>query len=126
MNNIYFIFALFVIYPMTVNAQENLDTSLFDELPIEQQEINSVTKLFWNAQSIQDNVKAKLPTTVRNKFTPSGGCDVKAVTKTEADAGTCDLNDDPTKNAKFIYNFNVACTQGATRSLFAPVRSPSF
>lgn len=113
-------FLLFVIYPLTLHANDSLeadiaepiDTSLFDEMPIDAQEVSSVTKLFWSAQSIQDEVRKGLPENAKKRFTQADGCDVKAVTKTEGSADTCELNDDPTKNAKYIYNFNVACTHG--------------
>lgn len=108
-------FVLFAIYPMTLHAEEAIDTSLFDELPIKQAEVNSVTRIFWNAQSIQDKVKSNLPEHVRSMFAPASGgsgCDVKAVVKTEGSADTCELVDDPAKMAKFIYNFNLSCSFG--------------
>lgn len=114
MRNILSIFFVFVIYPMTVSAEETtIDTSLFDELPIKQAEVNSVSRVFWSAQSIQDKIKESIPDTHRARFTRADGCDIKAVTKTEGSADTCDLNDDPSKNAKFIYNFNVSCSFGS-------------
>ncbi len=118
MKNIITLFVVFLIYPLTLQAgdeldAEGIDTTLFDELPIEKSEIDSVTRLFWNAESIQAEVKKNLPDSVRQKFTPADGCDVKAVVKTEGSADTCDLSDDPEKNAKFIYNFNVSCSFGS-------------
>lgn len=113
------IFTVLVIYPMSLQAEDGLDlnsgieTELFDELPIEKQEIDSVTRLFWNAQSIQDEVRKSLPDGVKKRFSEADGCDVKTVIKTEGSADTCDLSDDPEKNAKFIYNFNVSCNFGS-------------
>ena len=116
MKNLLIIFTVFVIYPMTLQAEDPIDTSLFDELPIKQSEVNQVTRLFWNAQSIQDKVKAGLPPQVRNRFTKMAGdkgCEIKAVTKSEGSADACELAEDPAKMAKFIYNFNVACHFGS-------------
>ncbi len=117
MKNFMMIFTLFALYPMTLHAEDainsnGIDTELFDELPINEQEIRSVTNVFWNAQSIQDGVKKDLPDSVKNRFSKADGCSVKAVIKTEPSVETCDLNDDPEKNAKFIYNFNVSCNFG--------------
>ena len=115
MKNTFITFVLFVIYPMTIHANNGIDTSLFDELPINQKEVSSVTKIFWNAKSIQDKVRSSLPEHVRSMFAPSTegkGCDVKAVVKTEGSADTCELADDPAKMAKFIYNFNLSCNFG--------------
>mgnify|MGYP001129421072 CR=1 FL=1 len=106
MKNILFVFLGFVIYPLTVSAEAGIDTTVFDELPIKQAEVNSVTNLFWNAQSIQTNIKQSLPENVRQKFTRSSagrGCDIKAVTKAEGSADACELNDDPEKMAKFVF-----------------------
>jgi hypothetical protein len=118
MFNIKLLFTVFLIYPLTLSAQVNdpIDTELFDELPIKQSEVNSVTQLFWNAQSIQDSVKQSLPSNVRSKFTRGDsrqGCDVKSVSKSEGSADTCQLNDDPEKMGKFIYSFNVSCNFGS-------------
>lgn len=116
MKNILFVFIGFVIYPLTLSANDGIDVSLFDELPIKQAEVNEVTNLFWNAQSIQDKVKQSLPGHVRQKFTRASGgngCDVKAVTKTEGSAETCELNDDPNKMGKFVYNLNISCNFGS-------------
>lgn len=113
MKNLILIFLGFVIYPMSVHAEEGIDTAVFDELPINKSEADAVTNVFWNAQSIQNKVKSSLPSQHRNQFTKADGCDVKAVIKTEGSADTCDLNDDPEKNAKFIYNFNVSCQFGS-------------
>ncbi len=116
MKNLLFTFVLFVIYPLTLQAENKIDTGLFDELPIQQIEISTVTQLFWNAQSIQDGVKSELPNHIRSQFTRGDGqrgCEVKNVFKTEGSVDTCDLNDDPDKMAKFIYNFNVSCNFGS-------------
>lgn len=126
MKNFSLIFSIFMIYPMTVHADDSILATLqadsatvaesethFDDLPIKKAEADSVTHLFWNAQSIQDKVKQGLPDTVRGRFSQADGCDVKSITKSEGSADTCDLNDDPEKNAKFIYNFNVACNHGS-------------
>ena len=100
---------------MTLNAEDTIDTSLFDELPIKQSEVTSVSQMFWNAQSIQDKVRSELPAHLRTRFNKSSngkGCDIKSVIKTEGSADTCELNDDPNKMAKFIYNFSVSCNFG--------------
>lgn len=136
MNKMIMTFILFVIYPMTIQANlddldevigaggENLalsngtETGLFDELPIEATEVNSVKRIFWNAASIQQKIKENLPNHHRSHFTPAAGgqgCDIQAVTKTEGSADTCELKDDPEKMAKFIYNFNLSCSFGKYR-----------
>ncbi len=112
MRNMYLIFFAFVIYPMTVHAEEGIETVFFDELPIEKAEVQSVTHVFWNAQSIQEQVKSSIPATHRARFSRADGCDVKNVIKTESSADTCDLNDDPEKSAKYIYNLSVSCNFG--------------
>ena len=113
MKNLLTLFCIFVIYPMTVQAEEFLEEDMaFDQLPINSSEVDSVSRLFWNAKSIQDKVKAHLPATQRKRFSKADGCNIRAVIKTEGSADTCDLNDDPEKNAKFIYNFNVSCSGG--------------
>lgn len=116
MKNILILFTALTIYPLTLSANDGIDTTLFDELPIKQSEVTKVTHLFWNAQSIQDSIKQNLPNHLRTSFTRSSGskgCDIKSVTKTEGSADTCDLNDDPKKMAKFIYSFNVSCNFGS-------------
>ncbi len=112
MKNTITLFTFFLVYPLIAHAND-IDTGLFDELPITQSEAQAVTQLFWNAQSIQDSVKTRLPSSVRPKFSKAAGCDVKSVFKTEGSADTCELNDDPDKMAKFIYNFNVSCGSGS-------------
>ena len=110
------LFISFLIFPMTLSAQSDFEIENFDELPIQTAEVDSVSQLFWNAQSIQDKVRKNLPGNLRSRFTRSAGgkgCDIKAVTKTEGSADTCELNDDPEKMAKFIYNLSVSCNFGA-------------
>ena len=112
MKNILTLFTVFVIYPMTVNAEGiDLDPALFDELPVEQEEIKSVTNLFWNAQSIQNSVKQGLPHSTKSKFR-TDNCEVKSVVKTEPSVDICDLKEDSAKQAKFTYNFNISCSFG--------------
>lgn len=131
MNKTSLLFTILVIYPMTLNAEnavdpeanfqdiiaeDVLDAGGFDSLPIDDAEVKTITNLFWNAGSIQETVRTNLPANVKNKFTRSiagQGCDVKAVTKTEGSADTCEMSDDPLKMAKFIYNFDISCNFGA-------------
>ncbi len=116
MKNLLLTFVLLLIYPLTLQAQDGIDTTLFDELPIKQTEISQVTHLFWNAKSIQDNVRQSLPSHVSSKFYKSDGargCKVDNVFKTEVSVEACELSDDPEKIANFIYNFNVSCNFGS-------------
>jgi len=106
-------FFLFAIFPLNLSAEE-ANPEFFDQLPIASSEVSKVTQLFWNAQSIQDNVKQSLPQNVRNRFVPgANGCDVKSVIKTEGSADACELTDDPERMAKFIYNFSISCNFGS-------------
>jgi len=116
MKNILTTFILFVIYPWTLAAQSDPEFSAFDALPINKSEASRVTQVFWNAQSIQESVRKSLPGHVQSKFTrgpASNGCDVKAVTKAEGSADTCELNDDPEKMGKFMYVFSLSCDFGS-------------
>ena len=109
-------FLAFVIYPLSLSAQSE-EFQDFDSLPISESEITSVTNLFWNAKSIQDNVKKSIPSEYHARFNPNGtnNCQVQSVTKTEGSADTCDLNDDPARNAKFIYKLSLSCGFGNYR-----------
>lgn len=111
MKNITLTFIAFVIYPMTIHAGDSSNQALFDTLPIKSSEIQSVSNLFWNAQSIQDKVKQSIPSQHRDSFRNSS-CNIQTVIKTEGSAEACELNDDPEKMGKFIYNFSVACGFG--------------
>jgi hypothetical protein len=117
MKNFLIVFFVFTIFPLTLSANEIMQAEMdFDQLPIAESEASRVTHLFWNAQSIQDKIRENLPQQVRSKFTPkseSQGCEIKSVFKTEGSADTCELNDDPERTAKFIYNFNLACHFGS-------------
>lgn len=118
MKNGFLIFLLFVIYPLTLSAEDSskeMNAMAFDELPINRTEINEVSRVFWNAQSIQDEVKRSLPNNLKARFTPTyngGQCDIRAVTKAEGSADICELNDDPDKMGKFVYNINLSCSFG--------------
>lgn len=104
------------MYPLSLSANDEapvVDVDVFDQLPISQSEVQRVTQLFWNAQSIQDSVKQSLPANLRSRFSPGTGCDVKSVVKTEGSADTCELVEDPDRMAKFIYNFSVSCQFGS-------------
>ena len=115
MMRLFTLFCLCFSFSIELRAEEGMDQESFDQLPIKQSEIKSVTRIFWNAQSIQDEVKSNLPQHVRSMFTPAqagAGCEIKAVVKTEGSADTCELAEDPAKMAKFIYNFNLSCSFG--------------
>ena len=121
MNRMVMTFLAFVIYPLSLQAMDEaseiasngIDTAVFDALPVQQSEMDSVTRIFWNAKSIQQKIKENLPDHHRAQFTPGDGCNIKGITKTESSAEVCDLNDDPEKMAKFIYNFSVSCNFGS-------------
>jgi hypothetical protein len=119
-----------LVYPLTVQADEVLlpfdapaedpvvdvpksDMALFDELPVKESEVTTVSRVFWNAKSIQDSVRSQLPENVQSRFTPADGCDIQSVVKTESSVDTCDLNEDPEKSAKYIYSFSVRCSFGS-------------
>lgn len=89
---------------------------IFDELPISGNEINAVSRLFWNAQSIQDNIKSQLPQHHKKRFTKgvtNNGCDIQSISKAEGSADICELNDNPDKMGKFVYKFNLSCQFGS-------------
>lgn len=128
MKNIALYFVIFLLYPYNLSANDDFEalptdnivdtTELFDELPITKGEVVAVSHLFWNAQSIVDQVKKQLPSDVRSRFTrgDSGqGCSIKGVTKGEGSADTCELNDDPSKMAQFMYHFDISCNFGNYR-----------
>ena len=112
-----FISLIILLMTLPINAAEVIDPAEpFDVLPISNSEIRAVSSTFWNAQSIQDKVKTRLPQSVKRKFTRSysegQGCDIKTVTKTEASADVCELSEDINKVGKFTYQFSVTCSFG--------------
>ena len=115
MKHVLLTFALFVIYPLTLSAMDDPEAGNFDGLPIKQAEVSQVSHIFWNAQSIQENVKSQLPAQLRGQLTPatSGrGCNIDGVSKSEGSADACELNDDPEKMGKFVYHLNLNCSFG--------------
>ncbi|MCJ8277614.1 MAG: hypothetical protein HRT44_14190 [Bdellovibrionales bacterium] len=126
MKKVILYFVVFLIYPLNLSADDNIEmlptenivdpSEFFDELPITKSEVQAVSQLFWNAQSIQDKVKTQLPSDVRSRFTSVGNtCNIQNVTKGEGSADTCELTDDPAKAAQFIYHISVSCAFGNYR-----------
>ena len=114
MKNLVLVFIFLLSFPTVAQAQNHIETELFDELPISRSEITTVSQLFWNAQSLQDKIKRKLPYNARKKFSPNGNgaCSIETVSKTEPSADVCELNEDPSKNGKYVYVFSVQCGRG--------------